>query len=159
MISITYSTMGDHLGINPLTGEACALSMRILCDLSTEGAALIREYLGLPVDCELSPAWNSMVAGNPAVASIMIERNAFPGLVHFALLRAGFRYVYGRDDSAASSGFNDADLTDYPDLQGYIDGTSQSAGFDQGARLYRNPRSTGPSVGTRHIHAMSGRSI
>lgn len=159
MLNVTYSTMPEHLGVNPLTGEACAMNMRILCDLNTEGATLIREYLGLPVDCPLSPAWNSSVGGKPAVGSIMIERNAFPGLVHFALLKAGFQYVYGRDDSASSSGFNDSDLDDYPDLQGYIDGTSHSAGFDKGARLYRNPRSAGPSIGTRHIHAFTGRSI
>jgi hypothetical protein len=157
MISVTFSTMPDHIGVNPLTGEACALAMRILCDVSEEGAALVREYLGLPADCALSPAWNSTVGDKPAVASVMIERGAFPALVHFALMRSGCQYVYGRDDSADSSGFCDADLNDYPDLREYIDGTAQRAGFDQGARLYRNPRSSGPVVGTRHVHAFSGR--
>lgn len=157
MITVTFSTMPDHLGINPLTGEACALSMRILCDMNAEGAALMREYLGLPFDCALSPAWNSTVNGKPSVASVMIERSAFPALVHFALLRKGFRYVYGRDDAVESSGFNDSDLSHYPDLRGYIDGTAQRAGFDQGARVYRNPRSAAPSVGTRNVHAFSGR--
>lgn len=157
MLTITYSTMPEHLGINPLTGEACALSMRILCDVNADGAALMREYLGLPLDCALSPAWNSTVGGKPAVASVMIERRAFPALVHFALMRAGWQYIYGHDDSADASGFDDSDLIDYPALRIHIDGTAERAGFDQGARVYRNPCGTAPAVGTRNVHAFTGR--
>jgi hypothetical protein len=156
VITVTHSTLPKHLGINPLTGEACALSMRILCDLNEDGASLIRDYLSLPEDCPLSPAWNGTVGDKPAIASVTIERGMFPALVHFALFRAGCQYVYGRDDSADSSGFSDSDLTEYPALAGYIDGSSR-AGFDMGFRLYRNPRHAGPSVGTRTVHAFTGR--
>jgi hypothetical protein len=158
MINVSFSTMPELLGIHPLTGEACALSMRILCDLSEAGAELMRDYLGLPHDCPLSPAWNSTVSRKPAIACMMIERSAFPAIVHFALLRNGCQYVYGRDDSADSSGFSDSDFVHYPDLRDYVDGSNPArAGFDDGARLYRNPCTSAPIVGTRAVHAFSGR--
>ena len=48
------------LGINRLTGEACALSMRGLCELTREAMELLLEYLGLRVDLDLVPRsnWN-----------------------------------------------------------------------------------------------------
>jgi hypothetical protein len=153
---VSFSTLAQTLGVNPLTGEACALSMRILCDVNEQGAALLREYFGLPTDCKLSDPWNSKVGNAPAVASFMIDRKAFPALVHFALLRAGCQYVYGRDDEIDSTGFSDSDLEEYPDLADYISGTAKRAGFDKGARLYRN-WCAGPAVGTRNVHAASSR--
>lgn len=78
----------ELFGIRPLTGEACAYSMRLLCDLTEGGAALIRDYLGLPADCQLAPNWNS-----GAVASIMLTREQLKPLALFTAWQEGFDVV------------------------------------------------------------------
>lgn len=69
----------EPYGIFPLTGEACALSMRILCDLSHVGRRIVRECLGLPIPIipaapgvQLAEPWNSSTRGVQHVASIML---------------------------------------------------------------------------------------
>ena len=50
----------EQFGIDLLTGEACGLGTRILCDLHTPGAEmLVRECLGLPCDVKFAEPWNS----------------------------------------------------------------------------------------------------
>jgi len=72
-------------GVNPLTGEACAYSMRILCDLSADGAKLVSNFLGL-TDIDAFPAnWNSTVGGKEASHSVMLARSTLKELMYFAL--------------------------------------------------------------------------
>lgn len=74
----------SEFGIHCLTGEACGIGMRLLCDLTHGGAKLVREFLGLPYDCPLMENWNS-----GAVASMMLSHGAFVDLAAFCLLSAG----------------------------------------------------------------------
>lgn len=158
MKTINGMNFAKYLGINLLTGEACAFSMRTLCDVNEKGATLLREYLGLHHEAKFADPWNSMVGDLPSIGSVMLEQHMFPALVHFALMREGYQYVYGRDDNMDSTGFSESDFKSYPDLRDYIDGSARRAGFDQGARLYRNLRPTNqPTEGTRNVHAFSGR--
>lgn len=151
---LTYSSLYS-IGVNPLTGEACAFSQRILCDLSEKGAELIRDYLGLPPDTKLAPNWNTRVGNYDAVASVMLDRNAFHALGVFALLRAGYQYVVCPDgESVHFTAFADADLKEYADLGRYLDGSFAS--LMPNLRVYRNPRST-RAVGSRNEHAFTGR--
>lgn len=87
---LTFSNL-HTIGINPLTGEACAFSMRILCDVNDKGAELVKDFLGLPVGTKLADAWNREVNCYPAIGSIMVERGLFPSLARFALFRSGFQ--------------------------------------------------------------------
>jgi hypothetical protein len=85
----------DHLrpfGINPLTGEACALMYRILCDITTEGKRVIEKRLS----CELRPPEN-WSAG--AIGAVMLAPEMFVPIAVFALLESGCRecWVIGRE--------------------------------------------------------------
>lgn len=64
----------DHLrpfGINALTGEACSVMYRLLCDITEDGKRVIEKCLS----CELRPPenWNS-----GAVGSIMLTPGRYP---------------------------------------------------------------------------------
>lgn len=75
----------QQFGINPLTGEACAYGLRILCDLTEKGADLVRKFLGAPMlDC-LPENWNAYVGDDPAVCSLLLPRSAMRDLMVFAL--------------------------------------------------------------------------
>ena len=162
MKHLTFSNLSD-IGINPLTGEACAYSQRTLCDLNEDGCVLLADWLGLKYDSSklhsdasaFAENWNTTVGHKPAVASVMLDRTVFPALMRFALLRKGYQYVLGAENCTNYSAFNDSDLNQYPGLQHYLDGTN----CDQGNLLYRNPRRTQPGVGSRNEHAFTGRVI
>lgn len=74
-------------GINALTGEACSLMYRLLCDITDEGKRVIEKCLS----CELKPPdnWNS-----GAVGSIMLTPEMLMPIAVFALLENGCREVY-----------------------------------------------------------------
>lgn len=83
-------------GIDALTGEACALSNRLLCDLNEEGKDHIISFLGLDEMGAASPNvfapnWNSgRDMATPAVASIMLPKSCFVELTMHILQRKGF---------------------------------------------------------------------
>ena len=81
-----------QFGINPLTGEACAYGLRVLCDVSQEGAALLTQFLGAAT-LALHPNWNSRVGERPAVASVLLPRESLRPLHIFALLQQGHDFV------------------------------------------------------------------
>ena len=56
-------------GIEALTGEACGLSYRLLCDVTAKGKAVLAKFLGAP-DLALPPAWNRGSEGAPHENSI-----------------------------------------------------------------------------------------
>lgn len=90
-----------QFGINPLTGEACAYSMRILCDLSEKGCENLSAFFGLPrPQVTFQPNWNSKVGEDDAVASIMLVRSLVPDLGRFLLYRDGADVVIGEPDGA-----------------------------------------------------------
>src|SRR4051812_43485661 len=79
----------EQFGINRLTGEACAYGMRQLCDVNTQGASIIREFLGLGYNTKLAGNWNSRVNGEPSVGSVMLPYEIFGQLAVFCLLSDG----------------------------------------------------------------------
>lgn len=163
MKHLTHSSLSS-IGINPLTGEACAFAMRILCDLNADGMELITDWIGLPKFP--APAFaepfnpGTPINGYPALGSVMLSRETLPALARFALFRDGYQYIVGRDDMLAYMAFSDSDLADHPALQLYLDGSSWLM-HESGQHLYRNPRGAGgqPHVGSRNVHAMSGRTL
>jgi hypothetical protein len=52
----TYTGNLDDLGINILTGEACGLSMRLLCDVNKDGQELITSFL-----CDVNPTGQDLI--------------------------------------------------------------------------------------------------
>jgi len=98
MKTITSLRDLEQYGIIPLTGEADALSFRILCDLTRQGVAVVREAYGLEAPFNESgkveypgfaSAWNNGTTSCPHVASILLAHDAWFTLGIIALLTAG----------------------------------------------------------------------
>lgn len=81
-------------GIIPLTGEACGLGLRLLCDLTGSGQQLIRMAYGLPGETQFSPSWNSGLSTDRHVGSILLDPSDYLFLGIFALLQHGYKVVY-----------------------------------------------------------------
>ena len=130
----------DHLrpfGIVALTGEACSLMYRILCDITEDGKRVIEKCLS----CELRPPenWNS-----GAIGSIMLSPEMLVPIAVFALLEAGCREVYIVEGSVV--GIESDDLGETLDhFRRY-----------HGDRIKRRFAYTGPFQ-DRNQHQMSGR--
>jgi hypothetical protein len=139
-----------QLGVNVLTSESCAYSMRLLCDVNAAGRELVIDYFGLRPDTVLAESWNSMVNGVPSVGSVMLHRNSLPQLARFALCRAGaLAYVVMPDDQTL--GVFDADLlTQYEQLQ-----ADPARSFD--IDIVRNVASGASSIGSRNVRQATGR--
>jgi hypothetical protein len=140
------------LGVNPLTGEADAYCMRVLCDVNEDGAELFRRFFGLPYDVVLSKNMNSMVGYKPAIASVMLSRTAMWEMVKFALFAEGHDYVVEMDYQ-------------YIGLKADDEYTERYLKICEEApdhyKLTRNPTagSTQPRVGDRNIHTFTGRTL
>ena len=131
-------------GINVLTGEACTLGVRALCDVIEQGAKLIREFYGLPHNAPLSPNWNS-----GAIGSVFIPWSVFPDLAAFILISVGNKTAMNvKGVGVIAQGACDSN-----------DEYGKAVCFYHGdiIRHYR-PVSGQPSVGLSAVHAMSGRS-
>jgi hypothetical protein len=148
------SNMADlaQFGIKALTGEACAFSLRVLCDVNESGLELLQDYFGAP-GLELADNWNSTVNEEPAIGSIMLPRGITKDMATFALFRAGaVAVVYTANDSATGV-FDQARLEEYEKAS--ASGRNSLTGFT----ILRNPRisSQAPMAGSRNIHAATGR--
>lgn len=104
----TISSLQDlsRYGIETLTGEADALSYRILCDLTEQGAAIVAETYGL-VNCgglvnPFQPAWNS------GVGSVMLSQEAWKDIGVIALFNAGHDVIFNTDVNGQLWGFRSA---------------------------------------------------
>lgn len=87
----------ESYGINPLTAEACSLAMRILCDLTAGGQAIVERCLGAEIR---SNNWNSGSKDDPNVASVMLVPEMLQPLAVFALLESGCREVWVAERAA-----------------------------------------------------------
>jgi len=151
--TIDYSKL-EKYGINPLTGEACAFSMRTLCDLNIDGITLLQDFLGLlPLDYNalnehryFPRNWNSSVNGKPAIASCMLSRFMLKDLYRFILYKEGWEVVVenGGDWTGMSRETWDEVKDAWP--------STANVHF-----IYKCPEQ--PSVGSRNVHAMTGRAM
>ena len=122
-------------GINCLTGEACGLGMRLLCDLTEQGVETIKAFFG--ADLQLAENWNS-----GGVASCMLPRSILKDLAAFCLIREGAEIVVDLTDSVCA--------TDSETLERWREECPEHVG-----RVYY--RSGNACGGTRNRHQMSGR--
>lgn len=142
-------------GINCLTGEACAYSMRLLCDLNEEGAKSICDFFGIPLCTTVKYAQfaanrNSMVGDKPAVASIMLTRGIFDELARFLLFNVdNVDYVVG-SGSSGFAGYTKADLVEYGKDEKDLSLIYKHC-------IWRNNKNAAASVGDRNVHQMTER--
>lgn len=87
-----WNDLSPH-GIIPLTGEACGLSYRLLCDVTARGKRTIEKALGV-AQLGLHENWNHGSADDPHVGSVMLAPDLLPPLGVFALLESGCREVW-----------------------------------------------------------------
>ena len=80
-------------GIIPLTGEACGLSYRILCDVTAKGKKTLEKAMSI-AQLGLHENWNHGSADDPHVGSVMLAPDLLPFIGVFALLEAGCREVW-----------------------------------------------------------------
>lgn len=81
----------EPFGVDPLTGEACSLGYRILCDLTARGRAIIERCLSTEIR---SNNWNTGSKDDPNVASVMLVPEMLQPIAVFALLESGCREVW-----------------------------------------------------------------
>lgn len=140
-------------GIEVLTGEACGLNIRLLCDLTEPGRKLFCKVFGLDLATnKLGEPWNRGSAASPHVASVMLARDQLPVLSVFAALeQPGVVECYTvynkRGEWQGTYGFNNADRLQLAEWLKVIEG------FDQSARRYAYEG----TAGDRNTHAFSGR--
>ena len=75
----------SRFGVVPLTGEACGLMYRILCDVTAKGKRLVEKAIGV-AEVRLHENWNRGTDTDPHVGSIMLAPELLPFLGVFALL-------------------------------------------------------------------------
>lgn len=75
-------------GIEALTGEACGLSYRLLCDVTEQGKRTIEKALGI-ANLGMPENWNRGDPSDPHIGSIMLAPELLIPLAVFALLEHG----------------------------------------------------------------------
>ena len=152
-----------EFGIGHLTGESCAISLRILYDLTAQGTAHIENALSIKIADDSSRNWNSKVGNIKAVKSIkMSYAQAHDVLI--CILATQWDVVVEFTPN------NDADIPSY-----LTTGTILMAGNTEGynaymelpssfiednywARYYVKPtQDAQPSIGLDNTHAFSNR--
>ncbi len=116
------------LGINVLTGEACRLGQRLLCDLTEDAKALVQQYFGAEIKFDKNN--NSMVGDEPAVASMMLGRDTLREIAVFGMMAKNCLAII---DSDKKTGFNRIAIFDQALLGQYQ--RSNQEQFDNAAKL------------------------
>jgi hypothetical protein len=102
-----FEDLSPH-GVIPLTGEACGLSYRILCDVTAKGKRLLEKVLGVQ-ELSLAENWNHGSESEPHIGSVMLIPELLTALGVFALLEAGCKEVWTVGNSMGVFGFESND--------------------------------------------------
>ena len=142
----TISCFNDltAFGIEPLTGEACGLSYRILCDVTEAGRRILAQALGIPT-LALPANWNRGSAADPHIGAVMLAHEMLTPIAVFALLESGCTEVWLVRDG----GVIGIEPDDTPE---FIAANRELVG-DRLARTLAYRGTAGP----RNLHVMSGR--
>lgn len=132
-------------GLVPLTGEACGLGYRLLCDVTTSGKHILEKCFGLQT-LGLTENWNRGSSDHPHIGSILLPYDCLVPVAVFALLEHGCTEVWLYRDQRLR-GIEPTDPADQVVLW------RQSAAADQLVRTFAY-RGT---AGDRNVHCMSGR--
>jgi len=131
-----------EFGIVPLTGEACGLSYRLLCDVTERGKRLLEKAMGVD-EIKLADNWNNDDK-SPHVGSIMLPNSVIPFIGIFALLERGCREVWiDKQDSLFGIEATDSDEA-VESFKKYHEGLLRRYSFEG-------------TAGDRNQHVMSGR--
>ncbi len=129
-------------GINVLTGESCAFSRRLLCDVTKAGRDLILKALGIP-DVSLSSPWNGPWDNEPVVGSILLDRETLQTICILALFEMPGTVEVWQEPDGTFHGLDIVRLAQWEESDWRL---------TDGWRKYRTFGSMG-----RNVHQMSGR--
>jgi hypothetical protein len=100
-------------GIDVLTGEACRVGTRILCDLTPEGRRIVADLLGVPDHPDgFGVSWN----GGKADSSILLPRDLWHDLAVWCLLSRCVEVCDTRHERDAKESLAYWDLNDLREL-------------------------------------------
>ena len=133
----------NEFGIDLLTGEACGLSYRFLCDVTANGKHILQKCFG-GVEIGFTEPWNSGRKDDPHIGSVMLPPEMFIPLGAFALLEYGCFDVWQIADSLV--GFEPGDSDEERSASESIYGPRRTKWF----------RYAG-TARDRNVHQMTGR--
>ena len=133
-------------GVDLLTGEACGLSYRLLCDVTQKGKQTIQKALGV-ANLGLADNWNRGDPHDPNIGSIMVVPELFIPLAIFSLLEHGCREVF----QTKSGGLVGIESADGPERVEAI----KRLYADNFVRRY----AYAGTAGDRNRHEMTGRTV
>lgn len=122
----------ESFGIDPLTGEADAYMLRILCDVNTAGYLHLCRFFGV-VALDLKDSWNAKMQQG----SIMLPYAILEPLAIFLLFETGWQYVAVSKENGAIFGIDEEAYQRYKECDWL--------------NIRRNPGYS------RNVHQMSGR--
>jgi hypothetical protein len=145
----------ERYGVFALTGEACTLSMRLLCDLNRDGVHLIERFLGGNATMNIGSNWNQ---SKGAQSSVMLPHGILCELGAFALhVVDGFKVVVRLEQNGVLG-------VDVPALQKQIATWANPCEWQEAIKLGSGGRdieryywASDNSVAGRNVHQMSGR--
>ena len=139
-------------GIEFLTGEACGLMLRVLCDVTEKGRLLFCKTFGLdPTTNKLGEPWNGGSKDAPHVGSVMLSLDQLPLLSVFACLETGVPECYVvTDDRGVWRGTYGFAPDDRADLDRWLE-FEKRHGRSVVRRAYQG------TAGDRNRHVFSGR--
>lgn len=164
----------EDFGIDALTGEACGYAMRLLCDVTESGKALIESFFGGRIELTPGGNWNRGSDDDPHVGSVLLPRSILRDLAAFCLLRdapADSMVALMRDQRDDTHGYparydaeDIAHLRELWDGDGaYIKDESKSESFEtlfekwHHLKVIRYYKRAAHTVVARNRHQMSGR--
>jgi hypothetical protein len=100
-----------QFGVEALTGEACRVGTRILCDLTPAGAGIVCDLLGIS-EGTLADSWNS----GKAVSSIMLPYSLWHDLAVWCLLSRCVEVLDKRPEATAKESLAYWNLNDLREL-------------------------------------------
>ena len=142
----TVSCLNDlrEFGIDCLTGEACSLSHRILCDVTASGKKLLEKVFD--VQLTLPENWNAGSSDDPHIGSIMLSHRMVQDIGIFALLEV-CQTVWLMSDGTVMGFANPREVTEAVEWLKYADIKVAREFRGRRTEHYRNP------------HMMSGRVV
>lgn len=149
----------DDYGIELLTGEACGIGLRLLFDVSPEGAKILEEFLSIRFTDE-NNAWNHQ--GQEGWKSIMLSRGVIDDLLVFIMCREYPVVVKVNWRSASGYAWY---VEGFPSMELYKEWrkaaervyiSTDERGEEKSCWMTYYPAGTGAG-GTRNTHFMSGR--
>lgn len=128
-----------RFGITMLTGEACGIGLRLLCDLDEHGIKMVSAYLGGNVTFLEGSGWSG------GEASVMLPRYSWTDLAVFCLLTE-YQHALIMENHGVI-GLNEADMLAY----------QEDAEWYREHVKHTYSRSGTAAGGLRNKHVCSGR--